>query len=79
MYGECWFTGKNYFKHGGSQNATLIADGGLVYSTQMAPPLSSVVRYWVNQILGLTVVHVRASQLCTPLLGLPAEYSFRFV
>ena len=23
MYGECWFTGKNYFKHGGSQNATL--------------------------------------------------------
>ena len=23
MYGECWFTGKFYFKHGGSQNATL--------------------------------------------------------
>ena len=23
MYGECWFTGKLYFKHGGSQNATL--------------------------------------------------------
>ena len=23
MYGECWFTGKIYFKHGGSQNATL--------------------------------------------------------
>ena len=23
MYGECWFTGKNYFKNGGSQNATL--------------------------------------------------------
>ena len=24
MYGECWFTGKCYFKHGGSQNATVI-------------------------------------------------------
>jgi len=23
VYGECWFTGKKYFKHGGSQNATL--------------------------------------------------------
>ena len=23
MYGECWFTGQFYFKHGGSQNATL--------------------------------------------------------
>ena len=23
MYGECWFTGKLYFKHGGSQKATL--------------------------------------------------------
>ena len=23
MYGECWFTGTFYFKHGGSQNATL--------------------------------------------------------
>ena len=23
VYGECWFTGKFYFKHGGSQNATL--------------------------------------------------------
>ena len=23
VYGECWFTGKIYFKHGGSQNATL--------------------------------------------------------
>ena len=23
MYGECGFTGKKYFKHGGSQNATL--------------------------------------------------------
>ena len=23
MYGECWFTGNFYFKHGGSQNATL--------------------------------------------------------
>ena len=23
MYGECWFTGKLYFIHGGSQNATL--------------------------------------------------------
>ena len=23
MYGECWFTGTFYFKHSGSQNATL--------------------------------------------------------
>jgi len=23
VYGECWFNGKFYFKHGGSQNATL--------------------------------------------------------
>ena len=23
MYGEYWFTGTFYFKHGGSQNATL--------------------------------------------------------
>ena len=26
MYEECWFTGKVYFKHGGSQNATLKED-----------------------------------------------------
>ena len=26
VYGECWFTRKFYFKHGGSQNATLTVD-----------------------------------------------------
>ena len=26
MYGECWFTEKLYFKHGGSQNATLTSN-----------------------------------------------------
>jgi len=45
----------------------------------MAPPLSSVVRHRINQILGPTVVHVCASQRCIPLLGLLADYSFRFV
>ena len=31
MYGECWFTGNFYFKHGGSQNATLIDYRSIYY------------------------------------------------
>jgi len=50
----------------------LIVGGGSVYGAQMAPPLSSVVRHWVK-------VQVSTKQHYIPLLGLLAEYIFRFV
>ena len=61
MYRECWFTGKFYFKHGGSQNATLTHRR---HSDVLHTSNHKSIRAFASPIfnmlihIGLSVVHV---------------------